>query len=89
LEFRISDGERARYTAIYGVDPLASDGWLIRRLRENLSILGYELDGAFDLLAACDGETIRTRAIRGTGSAFVRIENARVHDTRTFRVSVA
>jgi hypothetical protein len=88
VDFRISDGERARYTAIYGVDPLACDGWLMLRLRKNLSVLGYELDGSFDLLGICDGEIVDARAIRGTGSALVHIENARDKDTRTFRVSV-
>jgi hypothetical protein len=51
-------------------------------------VLGYELDGSFDLLGACDGETVEARAIRGTGRALVHIENTRDKDTRTFRVSV-
>ncbi|HEU5251016.1 MAG TPA: hypothetical protein VFW15_13595 [Thermoanaerobaculia bacterium] len=50
MELRISDDGRARYTRIHGTDPLASDGWLTRRMKRELAVLGCEIAEDFDLL---------------------------------------
>lgn len=88
MDFRITDGERERYTAIYGKDPLARDGWLVLRLRRGLGLLGCELPEAFDLLAAPDEEMIQTPGFRGPSSMVVEIRSERVADARTFRVRI-
>lgn len=88
MNLKITDGERARYTAIYGRDPLATDGWLTLRMKNDLRILGYELDGDFDLLNACDAPSIDVLATRGTGRVLVRIQNSREDNATRFCVIV-
>ena len=88
LDLRITDGERTRYTEIYGTDPLARDGWLVRRIRHELEVLGYGLTEPFDLLSASDGETIQAPGVRGKRPVVVEIQNDRKEDARTFRVRI-
>lgn len=88
MDLRITDGERTRYTAIYGTDPLARGGWLVRRLRHELEVLGYDLADSFDLLSASDGETIQAPGLRGKRPIVVEIQNERIQDACTFRVRI-
>jgi hypothetical protein len=71
MELRISDGERTRYTAIYGTDPLAHDGWLTLRLRHHLDLLGCSLAADFDLLGISDDQPVVASMTRGKASAEV------------------
>lgn len=86
MELRISDGERTRYTEIYGRDPLACDGWLTRRMRHSLTLLGIDIAEDFDLLNATDGEIIEAPATRGR--MVVQIERKRDKDASIFCVLV-
>jgi hypothetical protein len=88
VELRITDGERTRYTQIYGRDPLGCDGWLTRRMKHELTVLGCDLAEDFDLLNASDGQIIDAPAMRGTRSVVVEIQNKRDKDATTFRVLV-
>lgn len=88
MDLKITDGERARYTEIYGTDPLASDGWIVKRIRHDLEVLGCEIGEPFDLLEAPAGETIEAPAMRGSIRVIVQIENQRIADASTFRVLV-
>jgi hypothetical protein len=85
MDLRISDGERSRYTAIYGKDPLACDGWLTRRMKHELTVLGCDIADDFDLLDASEGQTIETPGIRGR---VVQIEKKRDKDASIFCVVV-
>ena len=85
MELRISDSERSRYTQIHGKDPLARDGWLIRRMKHELAILGCEIPEDFDLLNAFEGQTRETPAVRGR---VVQIEKKRDKDASIFCVLV-
>ncbi len=86
MELRISDGERTRYTQIYGMDPLACEGWLTRRMKHELTVLGCHLAPDFDLLNVSDGQIIEAPAMRGRG--VVQIEKRRDKDTSIFCVLV-
>ena len=88
MELKIRDGERTRYTEIYGMDPLACDGWLTQRMRRELLILGCDIATDFDLLDASDGQVIEAPAMRGASSVVVQIEKKRDKDTSIFRVLV-
>lgn len=88
MELRISDEQRSRYTAIYGMDPLAHDGWLTRRLMHGLTIVGCDLAGDFDLLNVSDGQTLDAPAKRGTKSIVVQISKQREKTTSIFNVIV-
>jgi hypothetical protein len=88
VELRISDGERTRYTEIYGMDPLASDGWLTRRMKHELTVLGCDLVEGFDLLNASDGQTLEAPAMRGHSSVVVQVEMKREKDASHFCVLV-
>jgi hypothetical protein len=88
VELKISDGERARYTQIYGVDPLACDGWLTRRMRHELTILGCDIAADVDLLDASDGQIVEAPAMRGASKVFVQIEKKRDKDASIFSVLV-
>jgi hypothetical protein len=85
VELRISDGERSRYTEIYGKDPLARDGWLTRRMRHELTILGCDISEDFDLLGASEGQTLETPSARGR---LVQIAKKRDKDASIFCVLV-
>ena len=65
MELKISDGERSRYTQIYGVDPLACDGWVTRRVKHELTVLGCDIGSDFDLLNAGEGQIVEAPATRG------------------------
>ncbi len=86
MELRISDGERTRYTQIYGMDPLACEGWLTRRMKHELTVLGCDIAADFDLLNSSDGQIIEAPAMRGRG--VVQIEKRRDKDTSIFCVLV-
>ena len=86
MELRISDGERDRYTEIYGTDPLARDGWVTLRLKRRLEILGCVLGSEFDLLGLEEGETIE--APTTTGRAIAQVGKRREEDTSVFSVIV-
>lgn len=88
MELRITDGERARYTEIYGIDPLACDGWLTRRMKNGLSVLGCDIDAGFDLLSASDGQTIEAPGMRGGWKVIVQIETKRDKEASIFHVLV-
>lgn len=86
MNLKITDGERARYTQIYGRDPLACDGWLIQRMKKELTVLGYELAGTFHLLDVTDGETVEAPALCGTRPVVLRVRYERHGDASTFHV---
>lgn len=88
MELKISDGERARYTQIYGVDPLAWDGWVTRRMKHELTVLGCDIGSDFDLFNAGDGQIVETPATRGGRRVVVQIENKRDKDASVFCVCV-
>ncbi len=88
MELKISDGERSRYTEIYGVDPLACDGWLTRRMKHELTVLGCDIAGDFDLLGAADGQIVEAPATRGGWRVVVQIEKKRDKDASIFSVAV-
>jgi hypothetical protein len=88
MELKISDGERTRYTQIYGVDPLACDGWLTRRMRHELAVLGCDIRADFDLLHAADAQVVEAPAMRGGRSVVVKIERKRDKDASIFCVFV-
>jgi hypothetical protein len=88
VELKISDGERTRYTQIYGMDPLASDGWLTRRMKHELTVLGCDIAEDFDLLNAADGQIIEAPAMRGGWRVVVQIEKKREKDSSIFCVLV-
>ena len=64
------------------------EGWLVRRLRHELEVLGYDLADSFDLLSASDGETIQAPGLRGKRPVVVEIQNERIQDACTFRVRI-
>lgn len=86
MELRISDVGRARYTRIHGKDPLASDGWLTRRMKRELAVLGCEIAEDVDLLDTLDGHAVEAPAVHGR--ALVQIERRRDRDASVFAVSV-
>lgn len=86
MELRISDGERARYLEIYGLDPLGRDGWLTLRMKRELAVLGVDIAPDFDLLDACDGRTLAAPALRAGVVAL--IDRKREKDTSIFCVAV-
>jgi hypothetical protein len=88
MDLRISDHERSRYTQIYGVDPLARDGWLTQRMKHELTVLGCDIAGDFDLLGASDGEILEAAAMRGGWSVVVQIEKKRDKDASIFSVLI-
>jgi hypothetical protein len=88
MELKISDGERTRYTQIYGVDPLACDGWLTRRMRHELTVLGCDIRVDFDLLHAADAPVVEAPAMRGGRNVVVQIERKRDKDASIFCVFV-
>jgi hypothetical protein len=88
LELKITDGERSRYTQIYGMDPLACDGWLTRRMRQGLALLGCDIAADFDLLTAPDGQILEAPAIRSGGRVVVQIQKKRDKDASIFCVMV-
>jgi len=88
MELRISDHERSRYTEIYGVDPLAWDGWLTQRMKHELTVLGCDIAGDFDLLGTSDGEILETPAMRGGWKVVVQIEKKRDKDASVFSVFI-
>ena len=88
MELRISDGERARYTEIYGMDPLACDGWLTRRMKHELTVLGCDVGEDFDLLNASDGQITEAPAMRGGWKVVVQIQKKRDKDASIFCVLV-
>ena len=88
MELRITDGERARYTQIYGMDPLACDGWLTRRMKHELTVLGCHLAPDFDLLNVSDGQIIEAPAMRGRSTVVVQIERKREKEVSIFCVVV-
>jgi len=84
VKLRISDGERSRYTEIYGTDPLACEGWLTLRMKHELAILGCDVAVNFDLLAVSDGQVVETPAMRGGRRVVVQIEKKRDKDACIF-----
>jgi hypothetical protein len=88
MELKISDGERTRYTQIYGVDPLACEGWLTRRMKHELTVLGCDMAEGFDLLNAPDGQIVEAPAMRGAWRVVVQIEKKRDKDASVFSVLV-
>ena len=86
MELKISDDERTRYTRIYGIDPLARDGWLTRRMKHELAVLGCGIGENFDLLNASEGQIIETPAMRGR--VVVQIERKRDKDGSVFCVLI-
>ena len=88
MDLRISDGERARYTQIYGMDPLACDGWLTLRMKRELLVLGCETRGGFDLLNVSDGQITEEPAMRGKWKVVVQVEKKRDKDASIYSVSV-
>ena len=86
MELRISDGERERYLQIYGLDPLARNGWLTVRMKRELAVLGCDIAPDFDLLEACDGQTLEAPAARG--GVVAQIERKRDKDASVFCVVV-
>jgi hypothetical protein len=88
VDLRISDGERTKYTEIYGMDPLACDGWLTRRMKHELTVLGCDLVEGFDLLNASDGEILEAPAMRGHSKVVVQIAMKREKDASSFCVLV-
>lgn len=49
MELRTSDDERARYTRIHGMDPRSREGWLMRRMKHELTVPGAAIAEACDL----------------------------------------
>jgi len=88
VELKISDGERSRYTQIYGMDPLACDGWLTRRMKQGLALLGCDIGADFDLLNTPDGQILEAPAMRAGGRVVVQIEKKRDKDASIFCVMV-
>ena len=88
MELKISDQERSRYTEIYGVDPLACDGWLTRRMKHELTVLGCDIAGDFDLLRAADEEMTEAPGTRGGWNVVVQIEKKRDKNASVFSVSI-
>ncbi len=88
MDLRISDHERSRYTEIYGVDPLAREGWLTLRMKRELLVLGCDVAGDFDLLAASDEQVLETPATRGGWSVVVQVEKKRDKDASVFSVLI-
>ena len=89
MDLRISDGERTRYTQIYGTDPLARDGWLTRRMKHDLTVLGWDVAEDFDLLDAADDQIIEAPAMRGGRRVIVQIQRKRDKDASIFNVLVS
>jgi hypothetical protein len=86
VDLRISDGERERYTEIYGMDPLASGGWLTLRLKHQLAILGCDVTPDFDLLGVSDDGPVVAPMTRGRATA--QIVKKRDRDASVFSVLV-
>ncbi len=80
MELKISDGERSRYTQIYGLDPLACD--------QGLELLGCDIGADFDLLSTPDGQILEAPAMRAGGKVVVQIEKKRDKDASIFCVMV-
>ena len=86
MELKISDSERAGDDQICGVDPLA--GGVTRRVKDERTVLGFQIASDGDLLNAGVGQIVESPATRRGRRVVVQIEKKRDKDATVFPVGV-